>query len=505
MVYPFTVQDSGNNLFQIRMTVMDITIPDYLDRDALLQFCVYKVKEVLGGECSIFLKAPNVNKYILQESTILSESIGIETIDIEEKKKQVMEQGIKNIGLTFSVLAEDRCLNIPDVRKDIRWSGYQQGKNYISKSHCETASDRLRSFIADSLQIDNRCLGIIRVVSEKVNFFAPEKENYLTTFAEQLSERIDNAVSFSELIATGAILSKEYLCQRMVEDITRITRAQGCTIFMIDEERLPGNIINYFAIASTGLYDTQRVLYNKEKGNLREVFYKVDYSSPVSHSLTEFAIKQKKQISIDNIYSSEELKKYQTLQREPGHGMYYSEYEYQSSITMELPMTGSALYSPLFDRDKKQVIGLIRINKQRQAGSFSPYEKRLFMSYVEKLTSILKNITFFKTIDQIYTYSNNDDLYRFAVEAASSIVGGSGCSILILNQVQGLLEFKASYGTLENQIECLQPYTVGQGYTGWVAKHRIPLMYNSEKELIEKYSFDLPVHSGRFDECETGG
>lgn len=491
-----------------------IEIPDYLDRDALMQYCVFYVNKLLKGDgCSIFLKDTQSNKYILRESTVLSEYVGLEAIDMEGKKRQFADKGKGNIGLTFSTLYEGRCLNIPVVKEDERWTGYQRGKDKIANFQCELPAERMGSFIAAPLWVDKELIGLIRVVSEKENYFNSEKEEALIEFASVVAERIYNAISFSELIATGAILSLEALCQKVVKDTRKITRAKGCTIFLMDVEESSENIRIYRAIASTGLSDGKET-YNEDKKNLNKVYYEVNMNpSFIPTSLTEYTIKNSIQIVINDIYSEEELKRFKNLDRKPGPGRYS---EYILPKDPEHPMAGAIIFSPIFNRDKDQVIGLIRVNKPRvtkkkngkevNINIFTPYERRLLSSYIEKLTQILINITFFNSLDRISFFTNKDNLYSFAVKAAAKIVGGRGCSILILNPYSNLLEFKASDGYLSDKIEQLHPYEIGQGWTGWVAKYKRPLMFNDRNELdTEKYGVEKPKHSGRFEECETGG
>lgn len=483
----------------------NMSIPDYLDRDSLLRFSVTHVKNLLhGDECSIFLKDKKSNKYVLRDSTVLSEYIGLEFIGMEEKASQQETDG-SNSGLTYTVLSTKKGLNIGDVRKDERWYGYKKHTGEIVNVHFELPFDEIHSYIAEPIIVEDVCLGVIRVVNKKINAFSLEDEKEFRSFVDIFSERISNAISFSELITTGATLSIEDLCQKIVEDILKITKSKACTIFFLDENSSSQETKVFRAIASTGLKDREGRQYNRMSRNIKEVRYNIDISSQTSNNLTEYAIKTKKLIVISDVYSDDELSHFNDLNRKKGPGK-YSE--------LDRATTGAILLSPIFNRDKNQVIGLIRLNKFRvikkvkdketNVNIFTKYEIRLFQLYVESLTQILINITFFETLDKIHSFSNKDDLYQYVVRAATTIVGGRGCSILILDNISCLLKFAASYGRLYDKIGELQPYKFGQGFTGWVAKNKKPLMYNDIHELRGKNDVEIPINSGRFEECETG-
>ncbi len=489
---------------------MENIIPDYLDRDALLQFTVSHVNDAVKGDgCSIFLKDTNQNKFILSESTELTEHIGIDTINMEEKRKQLLENGEDNIGLTFFALHIEKLLNIPDVKKDKRWHCFDTNENPGKNYHCELSKDKLVSMILVPFHYNEKCIGLIRVVSRYPDYFDEAKTLQLEKISSEVSKRIYNAISFSELIATGSTLSRDDLCQKIVEDVTKLTGAKGCTIFLADNEKNE-NLTIFRAIASTGLYDGAQI-YNKDRGNIRKVYYEINMSHSLkASSLTEYAIKNKKQIVINDVYSTDDIIKYEGLERNAGHGRFR---EYFSTDKLTEYDSGALIYSPILSKDNDQVFGLIRTNKLREEDEnrknkniFTPYERRIFTSYVAKLTQILINIKFFEMLDQLFTFSDKDALYKFAAENATKLVGGRGCSILIMNHQTSKLEFKASEGYLKDKINSLAPYPIGEGWTGWVAKHKIRMMFNMKSELESKdYSLhDKPVHSGRYNECETG-
>ena len=492
---------------------MDNEVRDYLDRDALLQYSVYTINKRLEADgCSIFLLDPKSMKYILAESTVLTENVGTDEIDMEEKRRQFKEKGDKNIGLTYTALKNKCLLSIPDVKSDRRWNGYQGKQQSRLNYHCELDFEDLGSLLVVPLFAGNDCFGVIRVVSKMKNYFTKEKEEYFLGISELLSQRLYNAISFSQLVDTGATLSLEDFCQKVVEDAKKLTNGKGCTIFLADEDEASKDTSTFRAIASTGLYDGQRT-YSKEEGNLREACYRIindDKKKPIS--ITEYSIKNKVQVVINDVYSKDELNRFPTLQRDVGHGQYR---EYLSRDNPESIVAGAIIYSPIFSRDKNEVLALIRINKPRVIGmkdgrkvntnKFNSYERRLFSSYVDKLAQILINIRFISTIDRILTLPNKEELYSFSVKNVVKIIGGRGCSILIINKDSKLLEYVASEGVLRDRIKELRPYQIGEGWTGWVAAHNRSLMFNRRSELDTRGYEDMPRHSGRFHECETGG
>jgi len=128
-----------------------LEIPDYLDRSALLQFLVSRINDLLQADgCSIFLRETHTNRYVLSESTVLSEFIGVDAIDLDERKKQLLDKGELYIGLTFCALVDGTILNIPDVRKDLRWQGHSLNPDTL---HCELPGS-LRSLVLVLLHQD---------------------------------------------------------------------------------------------------------------------------------------------------------------------------------------------------------------------------------------------------------------------------------------------------------------------------------------------------------------
>jgi signal transduction histidine kinase/GAF domain-containing protein len=500
---PFTEPDFNSSNFKI---------PDFLDQDSLLQYIIYGVQNyLLADGCSIFLKEHNSNKFILRESTILSEFIGVDGFNLESSFVKGKLKQINNIGLTFYALYQGTTLNIPDVKKDSKWSGFGKPISSTPNFHCELPPSELTSLLAIPLKKDGEIFGLIRAVSKKVNHFNISKINNIEKLSPLLFDRIFNAVSFSNLISTGASLSLEDLCQKVVEDVRRITKAKGCTIFLRDDNYNQENIFKFSAVASTGLI-AENISYSKTKNNLKEAYYEINMSSDISHSFTEYSIKNRKQIVINDVYSEEEIKRYTTLKRKPGQGK-ISE-SFSETIRQE---TRSLMISPIFDRDKNNVIGVIRVNKPRAQLletdklslniHFTSYERRLFSAYVEQLSKILLNIDFFRIFDKISGFSNKDDLFSFVVKAATKLVGGRGCSILIYNKITDKLDYIDSYGSLKPIIKQLEPYEIGEGWTGWVAKNKIPLKFNSASEfnlLLNYLKTDPPFHSKRINECESG-
>ena len=118
-------------------------------------------------------------------------------------------------------------INVPDVKTDERWQNYNKKSDEIVVNyHCELSTDQLKSFIAiplilnkNSNKLKQEIIGVIRMVSREVGFFTKEKEDFLIKLSNIISEKINNAVSFSELISRGSTLSLEDLCDKVVEDL----------------------------------------------------------------------------------------------------------------------------------------------------------------------------------------------------------------------------------------------------------------------------------------------
>jgi sigma-B regulation protein RsbU (phosphoserine phosphatase) len=139
-------------------------------------------------------------------------------------------------GITGTAAATGHSVRVSDVSNDPR---------YIN------AIDSVRSELAVPLMIQGKCIGVLDIQSNHLNYFTRDQQSILTMLASRLAVAIENARLF-ERVSTQAetllllnevsremssILDVEELLRRAAEQVKRVIDYQILSILLYDEEQ----------------------------------------------------------------------------------------------------------------------------------------------------------------------------------------------------------------------------------------------------------------------------
>src|SRR5215475_4402947 len=139
-------------------------------------------------------------------------------------------------GITGTAAATGHSVRVSDVANDTR---------YIN------AIDSVRSELAVPLMIQGKCIGVLDIQSNHLNYFTRDQQSILTMLASRLAVAIENARLF-ERVSTQAetllllndvsremssILDVEELLRRAAEQIKRVIDYQILSIMLYDEDQ----------------------------------------------------------------------------------------------------------------------------------------------------------------------------------------------------------------------------------------------------------------------------
>src|ERR1700675_2002380 len=139
-------------------------------------------------------------------------------------------------GITGTAAATGHSVRVSDVSKDPR---------YIN------AIDSVRSELAVPLMIQGKCIGVLDIQSNHLDYFTRDQQNVLTLLASRLAVAIENARLFERVRSQAetllllnevsremsSILDVEELLRRAAEQVTRVIDYQILSILLYDEDQ----------------------------------------------------------------------------------------------------------------------------------------------------------------------------------------------------------------------------------------------------------------------------
>src|SRR5437763_3230243 len=141
-----------------------------------------------------------------------------------------------NQGITGSAAATGQAVRVSDVTKDPR---------YLN------AIDSVRSELAVPLMIQGKCIGVLDIQSNHLEYFTPDQQNILTMLGSRLAVAIENARLFEQVRSQAktllllnevsremsSILDVEELLRRAAQQVKREIDYQILSIMLYDEEQ----------------------------------------------------------------------------------------------------------------------------------------------------------------------------------------------------------------------------------------------------------------------------
>jgi len=139
-------------------------------------------------------------------------------------------------GITGSAAASGHPVRVSDVTKDSR---------YIN------AIDSVKSELAVPLMIQGKCIGVLDIQSNHLDYFTREQQSILTLLASRLAVAIENARLFERVRSQAetllllndvsremsSILDVEELLRRAAEQVKRVIEYQILSLLLYDEEQ----------------------------------------------------------------------------------------------------------------------------------------------------------------------------------------------------------------------------------------------------------------------------
>ena len=139
-------------------------------------------------------------------------------------------------GITGTAAGTGHAVRVGDVSKDAR---------YIN------AIDTVRSELAVPLMVQGKCVGVLDIQSNQLNYFTKDQQSILTLLASRLAVAIENARLFEQVRSQAdtllllnevsremsSILDMEELLRRAAELVKRVIDYQILSIMLYDEEQ----------------------------------------------------------------------------------------------------------------------------------------------------------------------------------------------------------------------------------------------------------------------------
>jgi sigma-B regulation protein RsbU (phosphoserine phosphatase) len=139
-------------------------------------------------------------------------------------------------GITGTAAATGHSVRVSDVANDPR---------YIN------AIDSVRSELAVPLMIQGKCIGVLDIQSNRLDYFTPDQQNILTMLGSRLAVAIENARLYERANTQAntllllnevsremsSILDVEELLRRAAEQVKRVIDYQILSIMLYDEEQ----------------------------------------------------------------------------------------------------------------------------------------------------------------------------------------------------------------------------------------------------------------------------
>lgn len=139
-------------------------------------------------------------------------------------------------GITGTAAATGHAVRVSDVSADSR---------YIN------AIDSVRSELAVPLMLRGKCIGVLDILSQHLDYFSKDQQNILTLLASRLAVAIENARLFQQVSnqaetllvlnevsrEMSSILDVEELLRRAAEAVKRVIDYQILSLMLYDEEQ----------------------------------------------------------------------------------------------------------------------------------------------------------------------------------------------------------------------------------------------------------------------------
>ena len=497
------------------------------------ELCNNKEKQLNLSECSIFLRDPKKDTFILRASTTGSNYLGKPQLDTSDSNlKKYNNKDFENIGITVSSLFVGEPLICDDLINNERFSCYNKNEEDIIEwecsNFCEYKASEILSILVfpfktsaeDQLSHD----GVLRIVRKK-GYGRRFHKNDIDKINKLVSERapwIKSSVFLSQLIEIGTYSDIPHLCNQAALTLKNLLKGKGCSIFLIDENDSHGDTIRYKPFGTTKLVKKTKVGSDGEKYNYDPIHdplndpqawydYEKKYDTPNKGNempnlpLTLGVIRARMPAFIDDLENEDEItnqfpKKFQ-IQRKPGHGK-VCEF-YLDEIEGKYQTTESILYAPMFYGDQNNpfsdVMGVIRIVRPPTGrGPFSVQEKHLFVSIVEKLSEAITSAFFLRDLYKLSEIKDHKNVFGKTVSIINKYIGGNDCALLIErnNFLYKCSEWRNGKTIYIDKDQT--PYDLGNkeqlGYTGYVFTKKVPLMFNDSSKLEYKSNAERPKH-----------
>ena len=467
------------------------------------------MKEIDGNSCAVYLQdQANKKRYCIRESIPYSELYGItKVIDLNKKEEQERINGQNNIGITYCSIRDKKTIVIDDVSLDNRWSGHQKQDSIDSFG---LTAGSVGPVIVAPIFFCEEIIGVIWVARGKDrNTFSENDEDKLEKFLADISHQINETLYIDDLFEIDSSLFLEpELCQKIVNSITKLLKGKTYTSIFILRGGTKEGISKFCGISSTGSFKNinGKQITNQEAWN--ELCYHINLLDNTPKNYVEWVVKNKEALLINNVLSN--IEQNAAMNSLNLHYFHKDIFSIVSKFENTADKIVSRLYLPIISRDRNIVVGLLEINKEGSLDLncqithlFEDYEIDALLSYQEKLSRVITNISFLDFLEMIDAYDNKETMLDFAVKETIKIVGGRGCSVFLFDYKTKFLELFST--TLDILKRKKIKYRVGEGLTGYIAERKKPIWFNSKDKFEGIDEGDQkPQSSEKTDHCETG-
>jgi hypothetical protein len=491
--------------------INEFSIKGLIQLESMFLDIVTQAKELVkGDECSIFLREEGTTRYILKDSTTINNPfLGNYFFEASEN-----EQIEPKMGVTKYIAVTKKLKNLNDIRTFEYWHYYNEHENILKSINigaCEIPHSNIGPYLGIPLMDDSALLGVIRVVkSREKEPFTEDDEKNLEEFITKNIPFISGTIDISTILEAGSMLDVKALCTRIVQILTKMISARGCSIFILTDE-MEGKKI-FRCMGTTGLH---AVLPNDKFTEVHdpynEAFYEFTMSEKPDH-LHSAIIKHGRNLNTPDISRLNAKEIFPDMTRKRAK---YWETCWKDN---QLIPAGPSIYIPLFSPRRyycgaPDVIGVISINRPEGSPPFEEKEYRLVLSLSERLSKIILLSKLMHAMNQPINIDNDENVKKSFESLIRQICLVSGAPGATLFGIEGDVLIKwAAYGSPE-EWECVYPLPSDKkmygkqnfiGLTTWVATFKQIVMYNDREELNHwPGPVTKPVHSGK-PCCETG-
>lgn len=509
--------------------------------------------KVLTGltECSIFLKDPKKDSYILRASTTGSNYLGNARLNTNDtNREKFKKEDYENIGITVYSLFTEQYYISDDIHNDEKFSCYKlpnkDMKKWENSNFCELKSTLILSILVYPFKTtfgdEKGCDGVIRVVRKKARGakkFTITEVKKLKRLVGSQAPWIKSSIFLSQLIEIGSYSDIPHLCEQAAFALKDLLGGKGCTIFLLDENESNKKTLTYKPYGTTGLVRKLTKLKHTKYFQISEPIkeplawyqYDIDLDQPNEGgkipqlALTKGVIRARMPAFVDNLADEKQIlgqfpHDYK-IRRKPGHGQ-VCEF-YLDEIEGKYRQTESILYAPMFYGDQNNkyspVMGVVRIvrpegkieegkiktentagknRRSEKSKGFSVQDKHLFVSIVERLSEAISSANFLRGLFKLSEIKEYKSFFKETVQIISKYIGGDDCALLLENNDKLYKFAEWRDGSSEFFDKDPNPYDLsdkGQwGYTGHVYHKKKLLMFNDPSDTEYHFSEDPPKH-----------